>query len=161
MLNSLLGVYHSKQTDPHCIAMSCLTPKQYLKMKSLIVDINNHLNQVLPAFDSLNRKLSLGFHLIDNFPNCFSFHMIDHKDAKARTAHHNKLENIFKDSSQNNDIILVISNTSVKNNITTLVLYIRREHEIIKKTIYHVMNVMSTKTELFAMRCNISQASQI
>jgi len=87
--------------------------------------------------------------------------MIDHKDVEVRTAHHNKLENIFKNSSQSNNIILVISNTRIKNNITTLVLHIRREHEIIKKTIYHVMNVMSTKTELFAMRYDISQASQI
>ena len=115
--------------------MSCLTSKQYLKIKSLIVDINNCLNQVLLVFDSLNRELSLGFHLINNFPNYFFFHTADCKDAEARTAHHNKLENIFKNSPQSNDIILVISDTSIKNNITILILYIKREYEIIKKTI--------------------------
>ena len=29
------------------------------------------------------------------------------------------------------------------------------------KTIYHAMNVISTEAELFAIRCGISQASQI
>ena len=48
-----------------------------------------------------------------------------------------------------------------KNNIAISVLHIRREHEIIKKTVYHVMNVMLTKAEIFAIRCSISQASQI
>jgi len=98
---------------------------------------------------------------MDNFPDCFFFHTVDCKDTEARTAHYNKLENIFKDSPQSNDIILVISDTSIKNNITTLILHIRREYEIIKKTIQHVMNITSTETELFAMRCDISQASQI
>ena len=87
MLNSLLNIHHSKQADPYCMATSCLTPKQYLKIKSPTVDTNNCLNQVLPAFNSLNKELSLGFCLIYNFSNCFSFHIVDCKDVKARTAH--------------------------------------------------------------------------
>jgi len=132
-----------------------------LKIKSSLVDTNNHLNQVLPAFNCLNRKSSLGFCLIDNFPDHFVFHTIDCKDAEARTAHHNKLNNIFKDLFQSNNTILIISDTSVKNNIIILVSHIRREHEIIKKTIHHVINIMFTETELFAIRCDISQVSQI
>ena len=81
ILNSLLNIHHSKQADPHCMAISCLTPKQYLKIKSPTVDTNNCLNQVLLAFNSLNKELSLGFCLIDNFPNCFSFHTVDCKDC--------------------------------------------------------------------------------
>ena len=87
MLNFLLNIHHSKQADFHCMATSCLTPKQYLKIKSPTVDTNNCLNQVLLAFNSLNKELSLGFCLIDNFSNCFSFHTVDCKDVKARTAH--------------------------------------------------------------------------
>ena len=136
--------------------MSCLTSKQYLKIKSPIVDTNNHLNQVLSAFDSLNKELSLGFHLIDYFPDHFFFYIVDCKDAEVRTAYYNELKNIFKDSCQNNDTILVISDTSVKNDIAISVSHIRREHEIIKKTIHHAMNVTSTRAEIFAMRCSIS-----
>jgi len=138
------------------MATSCLTPKQCLKVQSLIVDINNCFNQVLPAFDGFNKELSPGFCLIDNFPDHFFFHTVDHKDAETRTAHCNKLKNIFKDSSKNKDIILVIFDVSIKNNIITLVSHIRREHKVIMKTIHHTMNVMFTKVELFAMRYGIS-----
>ena len=99
--------------------------------------------------------------LIDNFSNCFSFHLVYCKNAEKRTTYCNKLKNIFKDSSQNNDIILIISDTSVKNNIVTSVSHIRREYEIVMKTIHYVMNVMSTETKLFVMRCSIGQVSQI
>jgi len=50
---------------------------------------------------------------------------------------------------------------SVKNNIVTLVLYIRRGYEIIAKTVHYVINVSSTETELFTIRCSISQVSKI
>ena len=56
--------------------------------------------------------------------------------------------------------MLIISNTNVKNNITTVVSHIQREHEIIIKTVYYAMNIMSTRAKVFTMRCSISQASQ-
>ena len=161
MLNFLLNIHYFKQANPYCMATNYLTLKQYLKIKSSLVNTNNHLNQVLLAFNCLNRELSPEFCLINNFPDYFAFYIIDCKDAEARTAYHNKLMNIFKDSFQNNNIILIIFNTSVKNNIVILVLDIRRGHKIIKKTIHHVMNIMSTKAKLFAIRCNTSQTSQI
>jgi len=73
MLNSLLNIHHFKQANHHYIAVSCLTSKQYLKIKSPIVDTNNHVNQVLPAFNSLNKGLSLEFYSIDYFPDYFPF----------------------------------------------------------------------------------------
>jgi len=38
----------------YCIVISLLIPKQ-LKIKSPIIDINNHLNEVLPFFDSFEK----------------------------------------------------------------------------------------------------------
>ena len=108
----------------------------------------------------MNKELSPGFCLIDNFSDCFFFHTVDHKDVETRTAHCNKLKNIFKDLSKKKDIILVIFDVSVKNNITTLVSHIRREQKIIMKTIHHTINIMFTKVELFAMRYGISQVFQ-
>ena len=46
--------------------------KQRLKIKSSIVDVNNCLNGILPAFNSLHKALSSGFYLVDIFQNCFS-----------------------------------------------------------------------------------------
>jgi len=50
---------------------------------------------------------------------------------------------------------------SIKNNITTSVSHIWREHKIIVKTIHHTINVLSTKAKMFAIRCGISHASQL
>ena len=48
-----------------------------LNIKSSIINTNNCLNGKFPAFDSLNKKLSPSFHLIDTFPDCFSFHSVN------------------------------------------------------------------------------------
>ena len=39
--------------------------------------------------------------------------------------------------------------------------HIQREYEIITKTVYQIINVLSTKAEIFAIRCGICQASQM
>ena len=57
--------------------------------------------------------------------------------------------------------MFIISSISIKNNIATFVLYIRREHSIIVKTDYYSINVLFTEAKLFTMRCDISQVSQI
>ena len=49
------------------IWLSHLTSKQCLKVRSSIIDINNHFNQVFSAFDNLNKELFLGFYLIDTW----------------------------------------------------------------------------------------------
>jgi len=75
--------------------MNHLTPKQSQKIKSPIVDINHHFNQVLPVFDNLNKELSPGFQLINISSDHFFFNTVKCKDVKARAAHLNKLENIY------------------------------------------------------------------
>jgi len=69
----LLNNQHSRKAISHHIASSFLIPKQQAKIKSFIIDINNYLNEVISSFDSLNKELSLGFCLINTFPDCFSF----------------------------------------------------------------------------------------
>ena len=54
------------------------------------------------------------------------------------------------------DIILIISDVSVKNNIAILVLHIWREYKIIVKTIHYTMNILLTEAKLFTIRCSIS-----
>ena len=97
-INSLLDKHYSKRAKPHCMAISQLIAKQWSKIKSPIVDTNNHLNEVFPSFDSLNKELSPGFHLVDSFLNHFSFLKVNQKDFKLLTAHQNKLDNIYKES---------------------------------------------------------------
>ena len=123
-INSLLDEYYFKKTISYCIATCHFTSKQYLKIKSPIVDINNYLNQILPTFDSLNRELYSSFCLVDTFPNYFSFNLANCKDFNTRITYQNKLENIYKALSNNHNTVLIISDISIKNNITILVLHI-------------------------------------
>ena len=122
------------------------------------MDINNYLNKVLP---SLNKELSLGFHMVDTFSNCFSFILFNWKDTDALKSHHNRLDNVYEDSLTNQDTVLVIADASIKNNVATSVLHIQKGQNIINKSIHHAMNVNSIKAKLFAIKCRINQATQI
>ena len=68
---------------------------------------------------------------------------------------------VFQDSSQNTKIIVIISDTSIKNNITTFIAYIHPRPNTIAKTIYQAINVILTEAKLFAIRCKINQAVQV
>lgn len=138
------------------MAISHLTPKQCLKVKSSIIDTNTCLNQVLPAFDSLNRELSLGFCLVDTFPDYFFFYIVNHRSVEVKIAYKNKLKNIYIDSFNSHDTMLIITDASVKNNIATTVSYIWREHRIIMKTVHHVINIIFIEAKIFATRYGIS-----
>ena len=63
------------------------------------------------------------------------------------------------ESLNNPSHILIITDASVKNNIATSISYIHIWDVPIIKTLYHTINIMSTETELFAIRCGINQAT--
>ena len=120
-----------------------------MKIKSFIVDINNYLNKVCPTFDNLNKELLPRFCFINTFSDYFFFYTVNRKDANTKIIHHIKLDNIYKNSLINKDIVLIISDTSIKNNITTLVSHIHQGQDTIPKTVHHAMNIISTKVELY------------
>ena len=80
--NTLLQNRHAKNSSLHHLFLENMTTKQQLKIKSSIVDANNHLNEIFPSFDSLNHEFFPGFRLIDNFPSYFSFHQANYKDKR-------------------------------------------------------------------------------
>ena len=87
IINSLLDEHYSKKATPHHMVTFHLTSKQQLKIKSPIINTNNHLNRIYSAFDSLNKKLSSDFCLVDTFPDCFSFHLVNCKDIDTKIAY--------------------------------------------------------------------------
>jgi len=86
----LILLRRSQSLTSYPLPLSMLHPrgihhnKQLLKVKSPIVNTNNHLNEVFPSFDSLNKELSSGFHLVDTFSDYFSFYSVNRKDADAK-----------------------------------------------------------------------------
>ena len=62
-------------------------------------------------------------------------------------------------SLNNPSYVLVITDTSIKNNIIILIAYIHIHNKSITKTLYYIVNIISSETELFAIRCSINQVA--
>jgi len=56
---------------------------------------------------------------------------------------------------------MVVSNVSIKNNITTLITHVYLFNRPLKKTLHHAINVMTIEVELLVIRCRINQTTQI
>jgi len=63
------------------------------------------------------------------------------------------------ESSNSPSTTIVVTDASVKNDITTSILHMHTYNNPITKTLYHAVYVTSTEAKLFAIRCGINQAS--
>jgi len=125
-----------------------MTSKQCLKIKSSIIDANNHLNGTFPLLNTLNSKISTRIRLIDSFSSHFSFYIVNYKDKKSKNAYFCKLNKIiFKVSSKANSVI-IISDASIKDNIATSIAHVYSCSNPIKKTLYYTINIIMTEAEL-------------
>ena len=157
VIKSLLEHHNSTDLILHCLSLEKLASKQRLKVKSSIIDVNNYLNGILPSFNSLHKEFSSGFWLVDIFSNCFSFNTVDHKSNNDKSVHLCNFNKIFKNSLWDIKTIVVISNTSIKNNVATSIAHIHLEPNVVAKSIHHAVNITSTEAELFAIRYGINQ----
>lgn len=57
--------------------------------------------------------------------------------------------------------IIIISNTSIRNNIAMFIIYVYSYSNIVKKILHYAINVTLTEAEIFAIRCRINQAIQV
>ena len=138
--------------------MSYKNELQYLlSMKQLSVDYKVSIITVFSSFNRLYKELFLSFQLIDTFPNHFLFYTTNYKDKEARTTYLKKLNKIFNNFILNPNNVIVIFNTSIKNNVIISILHIYHNQNIITKTIYHTINITSTEVELFSIRCGTIQ----
>ena len=114
------------------------------------------MNEVLPSFNSLNKELALGFHLVDTFLDHFSFISVNWKDPGILTSHYNRLNDIYENSLINQDTMLVIVDASIKNNVAISISHMYRGQKIITKSVHYAMNITSMEVELFAIWCGIN-----
>jgi len=68
---------------------------------------------------------------------------------------------IFANALMDSTSVTIVSDASMRNNVVISISHVHSYNNSIKKTIYHAINILSTKTELFAIRCRINQAIQI
>ena len=119
--------------------------------------MNNCFNENFPSFDPLNSEFSLGYRIINTFSSCFSFHSFSKCNEDSLKSHVHRLNELAIESSNNPSHALVITDTSIKNNIATSISHMHIYNKPITKTLYHVVNVSSTEAKLFAIRYGINQ----
>jgi len=116
----------------------------------------NKFNKCFPSFIPLHSEFSPGLRVIDNFSDCISFNVCDkEKDDKS---HAHQLDDMVLESSLSSFTTIIVSNVGIKNNVATSILYMHINNKTLIKTIYYVVHITSTETELFAIRYSINQA---
>jgi len=157
----LLESRQANEDISHQLLLEKITPKQHLKIKGPVVDMDNRINEFFPSFDLFNKEFASVFRLIVIFPSYFSFHSTNRQSDKSIKTHICNLDNIAIRASTDPKYTLVVSDISIKNQVATSIVYVHAYNKLVIKTLYHAVNVTSTEAKLFAIRCSINQATNL
>jgi len=121
--------------------------------------MDNRFNKVFTSFDPLNLEFAPGCRIIDFFSSCFSFHSFNKCSDESLILCSHQLDEMTIISSENLSHALVITDTSIKNNVATSIAHIHICNRPVVKTLHHTVNINSMEAKLFAIRCSINQAT--
>ena len=158
ILRSLMDTSSITPSHQHTLSLSSLIRWQKGLIKGHLVDMDNCYNEVFPSFDLLNLEFSPGNRIIDSFSNCFSFHLFSKHSDQNIKSYIQQLDNLILESLDSPSNTLIVMDANIKNNIAISILHIHICNKPIIKTLHHVLNIMSSEAELFAIRCGINQA---
>ena len=157
ILHSLIEPNSYTLFKQHSLSLSSLIRHQCELIKGLVVDMDNHFNKVFPFFNSLNPKFAPEHRVIDIFSNCFSFHLFSKCNNNNLKAQIQQLDNLAIKSLSIPSHAIVITDNSIKNNITTFISHTHIHNKSVTKMLYHTVNVTSIEAELFAIKYGINQ----
>ena len=120
--------------------------------------MDNSFNEIFPSFNSLNPEIAPGCKIIDSFSSHFSFNSFNRCNKDSLSSHSHQLDNLAISSLENPTHVLVITDSSVKNNVATSITHVHIHDKLVVKTLHHMVNINSMEAELFAIRCGINQA---
>ena len=135
-----------------------LTNHQRSLTKGHLIDSSIKSYGIVPSFSPLDPEFSPGHHIIDNFSNCFAFNLVNKKEKETNKIRAQELDKMVLHNASLPNTALVITNTSIKNNIATSISHIHSANHPLIKTVHHTSFVTSSEAELFAIRCGINQA---
>jgi len=98
---------------------------------------------------------------VNIFTNCFSFHSFIKNSKDSFKSYLLLLSNLTIFSSSNFSHALVVTDASIKHNVTMSITHIHISNKDVIKTIHHVINVLSVEAELVTIRCGINQSINI
>jgi len=158
IIKLILETRDLNDSEPHQLSLKWLMHKQQLIVKGPLVDMDNRCNKNFPFFSPFNSEFSLGNRLIDVFPNHFLFHSLNRKSNHDVKSYLHHLDSITLQASLDPQLVVVVTDASIKNQIATSILHINIHDNPIIKTIHHAVNIMSAEAELFVIKYSINQA---
>jgi len=141
--------------NPHSI--STLTNRQKTTTNGYLIDSCTKSYSIFPSFSPLNQEFSFGSHIIDIFPDRFSFNLVTKKDKeKNDKTRAQELNNMVLHDSLSPLTALIITDASIKNDIAMSILHIYIANQLLTRTVHHAAFMTSTEVKLFAIRCGIN-----
>ena len=89
------------------------------------------------------------------------FYSLDQKSKDDRAVHTYKLKKCILQALTDLKTAVVVSDTNIKNQVTTSIAHIHFFNNPIIKTHHYTINITSTEAKLFVIKCGINQATQI
>jgi len=128
--------------------------KQRIKLKLLLIDVNNKCNKNFLSFSFFNEEFKLENRLVDIFPDCFSFYSCFSNIKK----HIKNLNEIAFRALSDPFSTIIMLDASIKNQVTTSISHIYSFNKHIVKTLYRAINMTTAEAKLFTIQCSINQA---
>ena len=141
----------------HPSSLSNFTDYQRKNIKGHLVDTNNRSYRLFPAFSPTHPELSPGFQIMDIFSDRFSFNLC--MKGKSNKLCIYQLNSMVIKASSLQSIAIITSDASIKNNIATSISHMHIFNQPFIKTLHHAAFITSTEAEMFAIRCDINQAT--
>jgi len=112
----------SKSYNSHNIGS--LTNRQRSLTKGHLVNSNIKSYGIFLSFSPLDPEFFSGHRIIDNFSNCFSFNLVNKKERNQNKICDQELDDMVLHCSSEPHTALVITDASIKNDITTSISHI-------------------------------------
>ena len=113
----------------------------------ILIDIDNKCNKFFSSFCFFNEEFKPGNHIVDIFPDQFFFH--PHLTNVKK--HMKNLDEVTFKVSSNLFSTIVISDASIKNQVTTSISHIHSFNKPVIKTLHRAINITTVKAKLFAI----------
>ena len=161
ILNNLLDDSPHQSNSFNYYNMGSLTNQQKVLTKGHLIDLKFKSYGIFPSFSPLDPEFAPGHCIVDNFSNRLSFNLANKKEKEKNNHCTHELDEMVLRNSSDPNIALVVTDTSIKNDIATSISHIHSANCPLIKTVHHASYVTSSEVELFAIRCGINQACSL
>ena len=161
ILKRLMNDNPPRPNSTNSFNIGSLTNHQRTLTKGHLIDSSIKSNGIVPSFSPLDPEFSPGHCIIDNFSNRFSFNLVNRKEKEIHKIRAQELDEMVLSNSSIPNTALVVTDASIKNDITTSISHIHSANCPLIKTVHHASFVTSSEAELFAIRYGINQACSL